>query len=602
MFVRNHAAALGVVGGGAALALYVLARKKRPRPRAVRPRRADGAEAAAGDLLFDLIYRVAARARAARLLGGLLEDAPWVSTTGLLRHLLVPPWSTTFLSTCWALLRASAAGCAYALSLGLNLGGVEHAVSLHAHYAGVFGRMIVRSLMRSPAAEVRVDMLSPNAHGRPCWKHIFAVRLGNFDAVCRHTLRVSLKNAPRSGWDDLVRRDHSRVQRRLDMDGSPPSSMAPPATRHTRVASGLSWRCDLCGERAQFSEEECPYCCNPRPSLDKIPQKGDQETIGPMIGSPSRPAMSPPSAVLSSPRDAVSQNPDFTTTPPSRRRVSNLVAASARRLAAAMDPDDNGRPEQPDPWTVCEFHIQSPAAISPLEAGTLFGSIQTIFEALEPLTGGFVDHFEATPTNAPPGLHVRFAIHADLFKLTMEEYVKPFAPSLVDVHVETWIQSLAASIVFSGESVSAAMQHNREAIFSALYATDRVFGAIDVEVTTTDTELGGRSLSALAQETRVVRSLKVALVSLLGAVGSVWFAERVSDCARWPWVPEFVISLHELVDNVESEGLKAATWRPMVELLRKQHDKIRPLIEKVDSFSLSCPSGEFQCSVGTEKE
>ena len=273
MFVRNHAAALGVVGGGAALALYVLARKKRPRPRAVRPRRADGAEAAAGDLLFDLIYRVAARARAARLLGGLLEDAPWVSTTGLLRHLLVPPWSTTFLSTCWALLRASAAGCAYALSLGLNLGGVEHAVSLHAHYAGVFGRMIVRSLMRSPAAEVRVDMLSPNAHGRPCWKHIFAVRLGNFDAVCRHTLRVSLKNAPRSGWDDLVRRDHSRVQRRLDMDGSPPSYGTTGHPAHARGQRPVLAMRPVRGARAIF-RRGVPVLLQPSPEPRQNSAKG----------------------------------------------------------------------------------------------------------------------------------------------------------------------------------------------------------------------------------------------------------------------------------------------------------------------------------------
>ena len=60
------------------------------------------------------------------------------------------------------------------------------------------------------------------------------------------------------------------------------------------------------------------------------------------------------------------------------------------------------------------------------------------------------------------------------------------------------------------------------------------------------------------------------------------------------------MSLHQLIAEVEAEGMKSPTWRPIIELLRKQHDKIRPLIEKLDSFCMSCPSGEFRCSLETE--
>ena len=109
-----------------------------------------------------------------------------------------------FLEYLWALVRATVAGCAYTVSLGFNIAGASDAISMHAYYAGVFGSMVVRSLLCSPQASLSATILSPVLNGRPCWKHILAVRLGDFRGVRRHIVRVSMKSMPHDGWDDLV--------------------------------------------------------------------------------------------------------------------------------------------------------------------------------------------------------------------------------------------------------------------------------------------------------------------------------------------------------------------------------------------------------------
>ena len=253
--------------------------------RAGRPPRAKHRESAAGceseEHAWPLISRVASRARISQLLDRLAQ--PWVRASALLSRRCF-----------WALVRATEAGCFYAVSLGLGVGGTARVLRLHEQYVGLFGQMILRSMLQTPngAATLRIlppDVTSGNSH----WKHLLAMRVGNLKGARRHTLRLSLKNTPSSGWDSLLQKSRNSARRRLGVDegtsenfdtkvraSDNTSATSQTASRHTRVASGLSWRCDLCGERVKFIEEECPYCCNARPSLDKIPRKGDREIIG----------------------------------------------------------------------------------------------------------------------------------------------------------------------------------------------------------------------------------------------------------------------------------------------------------------------------------
>lgn len=113
----------------------------------------------------------------------------------------------------------------------------------------------------------KVEMSSISNHQRSTYQLDIVRGQGKFEDcdVNGHKVCIFVKTTAKDGWDDYLRKNIMETSdkndnKSLNCGGSSKSNgnvgintSTPIPTRHMRKSSGLTWKCELCGERSEMS-------------------------------------------------------------------------------------------------------------------------------------------------------------------------------------------------------------------------------------------------------------------------------------------------------------------------------------------------------------
>ena len=537
-----------------------------PRDRGVsRRRRRQDEDADAEDIAASAVPRTAAALSACKTPGDVVRQS---SLRRLLSQLVATPSAFHFFSLrLWLSLgRAALAGLHYSLTCAVyhQAGGRRVAAlqSAHAQHLPALMWYIARAFTPHAFFDYGISL---DANHR--WTHRLqasftgaasaatvassAVRTQTTPLSAPATLdvRVRFCTEVHEGWDDLLSAaaaeragaaaaaaEEANAKQR---EAAAATTTAATRTRHSRIASGMTWKCDLCGERADMTEIECPYCGNARPA--KLPLAGDVEMQ----------------------EDGTEGFLDDETDRGKNKQEDETIAETTSvgngGIAEGYDPSG---------WTVVSVDLQCPDNSSKMDVGKLFGALTTLFAALDTLSQGSISHFQGTVTDddSSPGLDVRFAIRVDLLASVSQR---------LRARAGLDISSAAIHAVESNVQLA----ENPAAWWSV--------AGLDVETI----------LSVAVQTPSVLVGLRPVLVGLGALCGGSVAAEVLARRASWPWGRRLLQAVRVLFTELEDWCMDRERTRPIIKLLRAQATLIGGLVQRVRAMELASATAVFHAQV-----
>ena len=217
-----------------------------------------------------------------------------------------------------------------------------------------------------------------------------------------HNLHCYMTTIAKPGWDNhLTQTEYKEEDEEEDdeKDDTFDDALLNTTTtkgrsrRHMRKASGLTWKCELCDERSAMNHDACMICGTKRPEI--VPQKGDLEEATPTQDQKKeelvrqnrmnqrvqrrKRKLQMDSSNTNSPSPSQPMEASKISTPTSNETTENNennVASLPLSSSSASLADVNE-------YAVVELLLLCPKEVTSMDVGRLYGSIMTIFAAVE---------------------------------------------------------------------------------------------------------------------------------------------------------------------------------------------------------------------------
>ena len=375
--------------------------------------------------------------------------------------------------------------------------------------------------------------------------------------------------------------------------------------RHLRKCSGLTWKCELCGERSVMHSMECPICGAIRPL--NPPQKGDleeqtptkvpddeerttaehqrQQLVQEQARRRARSRAQSVESVATSPSPSSSTrvspvaSPTSTTFTPPLHRVHPV-----HPVQSTQSPQSPQSPSTHQDYAIVNMVLLCPMHVTSMDVGRLYGSIMTIFAALEQFSDGALKKCTATPKliNAPENetryeIVVTFAVRTDVVDLSSSSQAVQYtmnALGLEEMEMTTSIRTDSWHSIFN----------NTLHLNTELAAMDHVFDRLHVT---------GSSLHTSA----ATIPWSTAMLYILSTVPSAIASEVLVYNLRWPRIPQCIQYLHELTNDLYRWGMSQNSIAMVFNIIQKQWKTMKPGIDQIYSITVSSSQGSFgmQC-------
>ena len=214
-----------------------------------------------------------------------------------------------------------------------------------------------------------------------------------------HNLHCYMTTIAKPGWDSHLTQEEYKEEDEEEDDENDTFDDALLNTtttkgrsrRHMRKASGLTWKCELCGERSAMNHDACMICGTKRPEI--VPQKGDLEEATPTQDQQKeelirqnrmnqrvqrrKRKLQMDNVNSSSPSKPMEASKISTSTSNETNESKEHNVASLPLSSSSLSSVDVNE------YAVVELLLLCPKEVTSMDVGRLYGSIMTIFAAVE---------------------------------------------------------------------------------------------------------------------------------------------------------------------------------------------------------------------------
>ena len=574
----------------------------------------------------------------------------WNKLLALPHPLWRPLTSTSLYQLAWIQLRAIYVATVFTLSGSLNLD--THVPIFVRSFLHPFER--TGSLSASPHVGFSSE-LQTSADNELRWMHQLLIQRqqGSLQDCCvdGYKVQVSVKATPSLGWDNYLRQsdqggqsgqsdqndqgdqgdqsgqgdqaDQSSRQTAAGKEAQSNTTATPnrPPTRHMRLSSGLTWKCALCGERSEIHKFECSVCGTARPSI--IPKRGELEETTPtktqeesareeeeqrrrmaqqnrlrrqrtgsgQANSPAR--TSPPTSSPPSPSSPVSSS-------------STSSSSSSSSYTSSSSSSSYTSSSSSSSYTVINLILVCPKQVTSMESGRLYGSIMTIFAAIEQFSNGAVENCTVTPRQDEDGryeIDVKFSLRDNVLDLPTKQITKTMEKfHIEEIKVSTSIIATCWIDIISNDSN----------LWNTMSHIDSVVDGLQLQISTSRsaaaTALGGGggggsggggsgggsgSGSGSGNESGGMGWF-LTMAFLCATLPTYIVAEIVSSNFKCSRLPRAISYAHALVDDCKRWGRSQESTKMVLEIVTQQWSKMKPFIENIRSVTISSKDGTIE--------
>ena len=414
-----------------------------------------------------------------------------------------------------------------------------------------------------------------------------------------HRVRCFINTKSNPGWDDYLKEEDEAEEDEEDEEdeemeddtfdeGSTHTARIVTSQRHMRMASGLTWKCELCGERTPMNRIECPTCGTDRPSL--VPQKGEMEEA-----TPTKTQEDDEKAAKERRRKRQQRRNRRR-----RRRLemgsrqddsSSSTSTSTSSSSSSSSSDIDGNIETCGGYAIVDFVLSCPQHVTSMDVGRLFGSIMTIFAAAEKFSDDRVKKCTATPSmNEIDKCHeirVQFAVSglsSPSFERMLSHALNMIhSLSLEEIELETSIRT----------DVIRSITCNSPMLPGDLIAIDHVVDGLKVKISSDRTSTEDVSTHSSDQMT-----WRRTMILLFGTIPCVAACEIIKSNFRWPRAVNTVRYVYELFDDILEFIREKETTKRGLDIVKQQWLKMKPMVENIRHITIQTKYG----TIGLEIE
>jgi hypothetical protein len=215
-----------------------------------------------------------------------------------------------------------------------------------------------------------------------------------------------------------------------------------------------------------------------------------------------------------------------------------------------------------------------------MESGRLFGSIMTIFAAIEQFSDGAVENCTVTPRQEEDGRYeivVQFALRDNFLDFP----TKFITTTMERFHIEEVSASTSITASCWKDIIS-----NDQNLRSTMSYIDNVLDGLHLQLSTS------RSAASTGGESGM--GWFSTMVFLFGTLPTYVAAEIVSSNFKCSRLPRAISAAHALVDDCRQWGRSQESAKIVLEIVTQQWIKMKPLIETIRSVTISSKDGTIE--------
>jgi hypothetical protein len=359
-------------------------------------------------------------------------------------------------------------------------------------------------------------------------------------------------------------------------------SMSTPVqpARHMRLSSGLTWKCELCGERSTMSALECPICGTVRPV--NPPQKGELEEATPVKTQEdvkkAAATRRRQRAVLEQARRRATVRSQKVETVSSSSSSSSSASSSSPSSSDASDVETSTSSSFSSKYAIVNLQLLCPKHVTSMDVGRLYGSIMTIFAALEQFSNGALAKCTVVPklndTDNRYEIFVTFAVLANVVDLSSISQTIEYITDLLQLN------RIDLTTCINEDSWQS-MLLDKDTLFEDLLAIDQVIDRLTIK--------GTNRVRHGNEHTAWSTVMRYVLGTIPGAIASEMFLYNL----RWSRIPQCIRSLHELYNDLIRYGQLQASTSIVFNIIKKQWVTMQPSIDRIHSITVSSSTGSF---------
>lgn len=213
-----------------------------------------------------------------------------------------------------------------------------------------------------------------------------------------------------------------------------------------------------------------------------------------------------------------------------------------------------------------------------MDVGRLYGSIMTIFAALEQFSNGALAKCTVVPklndTDNRYEIFVTFAVLANVVDLSSISQTIEYITDLLQLN------RIDLTTCINEDSWQS-MLLDKETLFEDLFAIDQVIDRLTIK--------GTNRVRHGNEHTAWSTVMRYVLGTIPGAIASEMFLYNL----RWSRIPQCIRSLHELYNDLIRYGQLQASTSIVFNIIKKQWGTMQPSIDRIHSITVSSSTGSF---------
>ena len=213
-----------------------------------------------------------------------------------------------------------------------------------------------------------------------------------------------------------------------------------------------------------------------------------------------------------------------------------------------------------------------------MDVGRLYGSIMTIFAALEQFSNGALAKCTVVPklndTDNRYEIFVTFAVLANVVDLSSISQTIEYITDLLQLN------RIDLTTCINEDSWQS-MLLDKETLFEDLFAIDQVIDRLTIK--------GTNRVRNRNEHTAWSTVMRYVLGTIPGAIASEMFLYNL----RWSRIPQCIRSLHELYNDLIRYGQLQASTSIVFNIIKKQWVTMQPSIDRIHSITVSSSTGSF---------